>query len=136
MALIVIVDDDPTVRLIAREMLQREEHAIVEAADGDEALKLVASMHVDLVILDMLMPNKDGIETIIELSRTQPDVKIIAISSGGSLDKAGLLRTARLFGADETLGKPLRLDKLSKTVAEVLARPSGARLFAQVQAGA
>ncbi len=124
MAIILIVDDDPTVRLIAGELLRSEDHAIVEAEDGDEALKIVASMAVDLVVLDMLMPNKDGLETIVELRRRNPGIRILAISSGGRMEPGHLLRTAMVFGADECLQKPLRLDTFSQVVTRVLAQPS------------
>jgi CheY-like chemotaxis protein len=126
MAIILIVDDDPTVRLIAGELLRREDHAIVEAEDGEEALKIVASMAVDLVVLDMLMPNKDGLETIVELRRRTPGIRILAISSGGRMEPGHLLRTAMLFGADECLQKPLRLTSFSKAVDRLLAQTSTA----------
>jgi len=127
MAIILIVDDDPTVRLIAGELLRCEDHAIVEAEDGDEALKIVASMAVDLVVLDMLMPNKDGLETIVELRRRNPGIRILAISSGGRMEPGHLLRTAMMFGADDCLQKPLRLDTFSQVVTRVLAQPSRAK---------
>ena len=123
MAIILIVDDDPTVRLIASELLRGDDHAIVEAEDGDEALRIVGAMAVDLVVLDMLMPNKDGLETIIELRKRQPDIRILAISSGGSMDRSLLLRTAMVIGADESLHKPLRLETFADTVTRLLARP-------------
>ena len=123
MAIILIVDDDPTVRLIASELLRGDDHAIVEAEDGDEALRIVGAMAVDLVVLDMLMPNKDGLETIIELRKRQPDIRILAISSGGSMDRSLLLRTAMVIGADESLQKPLRLETFADTVTRLLARP-------------
>lgn len=126
MAIILIVDDDPTVRLIAGELLRSEDHAIVEAADGDEALKIVASMAVDLVVLDMLMPNKDGLETIVELRRHNPGIRILAISSGGRMEPGHLLRTAMMFGADECLQKPLRLTCFSQAVARLLTQTSQA----------
>lgn len=126
MAIILIVDDDPTVRLIAGELLRSEDHAIVEAEDGDEALKIVASMAVDLVVLDMLMPNKDGLETIVELRRRNPGIRILAISSGGRMEPGHLLRTAMLFGADECLQKPLRLEAFSQAVERLLAQPGQA----------
>lgn len=126
MATILIVDDDPTVRLIAGELLRSEDHAIVEAEDGDEALKIVASMAVDLVVLDMLMPNKDGLETIVELRRRNPGIRILAISSGGRMEPGHLLRTAMLFGADECLQKPLRLEAFSQAVERLLAQPGQA----------
>lgn len=127
MAIILVVDDDPTVRLIAGELLRGDDHAVIEAEDGDEALKIVSSIPVDLVVLDMLMPNKDGLETIIELRKHRPCIRILAISSGGRMEPGHLLRTAMVFGADECLEKPLRLetfasavDRLLKTAGEAL----------------
>lgn len=123
MPVILIVDDDPMLRLIATEMLQGKDYAIVEAEDGDEALRLIQSLPVDLVVLDMLMPNKDGLETIIELRKHQPQVRILAISSGGRMDGASLLRIAMAMGADDTLLKPIRVETFAPKVAELLARP-------------
>ena len=124
MACIIIVDDDPTVRAVATELLRHDDHAILEAADGDEALALIRAVPVDLVVLDMLMPNKDGIETIIELRRNHPHVRILAISSGGRMDGETLLQMAITFGADETMLKPLRLSTFALSVASLLARPA------------
>jgi CheY-like chemotaxis protein len=124
MASIIIVDDDPTVRLIATELLRDGDHAIVEAGDGDEALKLVCSMHVDLVVLDMLMPNKDGLETITEIRRLRASVRILAISSGGRTGADLLLKTAMAFGADATLAKPLRVDTFASSVDRLLSVPA------------
>ena len=123
MAVIVIVDDDPTIRLIAAELLRPDNHVVLEAEDGDEALKVVGSMAVDLVVLDMLMPNKDGLETIIELRRTQPGIRILAISSGGRVGADQLLRTAMMLGADETMVKPLRLESFASTISRLLSQP-------------
>jgi|TARA_R110002124_G_scaffold28813_5_gene101103 CheY-like chemotaxis protein len=124
MTIIVIVDDDPTIRLIAGEMLRHEDYAVVEASDGNEALSVVSILPVDLVILDMLMPNKDGLETIAELKAKHPGVRILAISSGGRMDSGMLLRTALAFGADDALPKPLHADSLTETVARLLAMPA------------
>lgn len=123
MAVIVIVDDDPTVRMIATELLRQDDHVVVEADDGDEALKVIGSMAVDLVVLDMLMPNKDGLETIVELRRSQPHIRILAISSGGRVGADQLLRTAMVLGADDTLVKPLRLETFARSVTRLLSQP-------------
>jgi CheY-like chemotaxis protein len=120
MAVIVVVDDDPTIQMIAAELLRQGDHAVVAAADGEEALRILAAMNVDLVVMDMLMPNKDGIETIIEARRLYPDLRILAISSGGRVGVGDLLRMARLFGADETYVKPLRLDTFAATIDRML----------------
>ena len=121
MAIIVIVDDDPTIRLIASEMLRYEDYAVVQASDGDEAMEVVSILPVDLVVLDMLMPNKDGLETITQLKATHPEVRILAISSGGQMGSGLLLRTALAFGADEALPKPLHADTFPRAVARILA---------------
>ncbi|HEY0600320.1 response regulator [Brevundimonas sp.] len=123
MAVIVVVDDDPTIQMIAAELLRQGDHAVVAAADGEEALRILAAMNVDLVVMDMLMPNKDGIETIIEARRLYPDLRILAISSGGRVGVGDLLRMARLFGADDTYVKPLRLDTFAATIDRMLLEP-------------
>lgn len=127
MAVIVVVDDDPTIQMIAAELLREGDHAVVSAADGNEALRVLAAMKVDLVVMDMLMPNKDGIETIIEARKLYPELHILAISSGGRIGVGELLRMARLFGADETYVKPLRLDTFRTTVERLLSTPRSAR---------
>ena len=120
MAVIVVVDDDPTIQMIAAELLRQGDHAVVAASDGDEALRILAAMKVDLVVMDMLMPNKDGLETIIEARGLYPDLRILAISSGGRVGVGDLLRMARLLGANETYVKPLRLDTFAATVDRML----------------
>jgi CheY-like chemotaxis protein len=135
MAVVVVVDDDPTIRMIAAELLREGEHEVVAAADGDEALTILAGMKVDLVVMDMLMPNKDGLETIIEARGLYPDLRILAISSGGRVGVGDLLRMARLFGADETYVKPLRMDTFGATVDRLLAeaRPTVDILVAEAR---
>ena len=125
MALILIVDDDPTVRAIATELLRADDHAIVEASDGAEALALLGRLPVDLVILDMLMPNVDGLETIQSLKGRNSKVKILAISSGGVLDPTSLLKIAMTFGADAALQKPLRVGPFREAVARMLQEETG-----------
>jgi CheY-like chemotaxis protein len=120
MALILIVDDDPTVRAIATELLRADNHAILEAADGAQALALMERLPVDLVILDMLMPNVDGLETIQALRKRNATAKILAISSGGVLDSASLLRIALTFGADAAMQKPLRISGFRGAVNRLL----------------
>ncbi|PZN99309.1 MAG: hypothetical protein DCF28_13185 [Alphaproteobacteria bacterium] len=122
MARILVVDDDPTIRAIAQELLLSSGHELFEAADGDEALRVAAAVPIDLIVLDMLMPNKDGIETIQAVKRDHPDTRILAISSGGRMDGATLLKLASAFGADETMLKPLRLATFAVIVDALLAR--------------
>lgn len=122
MSAILVVDDDPTVRMIAVELLTGAGHQVSEAEDGDEALKRVAAGAFDLVVLDMLMPNKDGLETIVELRRCRPQMRILAISSGGRMEAGQLLRMALVFGADETMAKPLRAEPFQEAVSRLLSQ--------------
>ena len=123
---ILIADDDATLRAIAVELLSGEGYRVLEAEDGHKALSLVEAERIDLIVLDMLMPNKDGLETIIELRRRRCGVRILAISSGGSMDVDSLLRPALAFGADRVMAKPLRITTFASTIAEMLSRPLAA----------
>jgi len=122
MANILIADDDPILRLTVGEFLGAVGHTVLEAADGREALDLIAAAAVDLLIVDMLMPNVDGLETIMELRKAGSKIPIVAISSGGRMDRSILLRPAVLFGADVTLSKPLLRDTLVSTVEAALTK--------------
>jgi len=121
MARILIVDDDPICRAIAGEALSAAGHDCQEAEDGDVALERLQSESVELVLTDLLMPNKEGIETIMEIRKHWPMVKIVAMSGGsGHAEPDQLLRMAASLGADATLIKPVRAGPLVETVERVL----------------
>lgn len=123
---VLVVDDDPIQRALVCEMLQPS-YDCEEAKDGDDALKRLATRPADLVIVDMLMPEKDGIETIGAIRARWPTTRIIAISGGGaSLPSRYLLDTAKAVGADAVMDKPLSRLALPVLVAEVLADERGA----------
>ena len=120
MATILIADDDPIVREVAGEMLRSTGHAAVMAEDGLQVLDLLKALPIDLLVTDMLMPNMDGIEVIMEARRVHPSLKILAVSGGGTVGADHLLRTARLLGADATQQKPLRLETFIETIDDLL----------------
>lgn len=122
MATILIADDDPIVRATVSEFLTGAGHTLLQARDGVEALEEIDRADIDLLIIDMLMPNKDGLETILELRKADRAMPILAISSGGRMDVQSLLRPAVAFGATEVLAKPLRESELVAVV-EGLLRP-------------
>lgn len=123
---VLVVDDDPIQRAIVCEVLSPA-YDCEEAVHGDAALKRLAKGAVDLVIVDMLMPEKDGIETIAAIRTRWPTIRIIAISGGGaSLPSRYLLDTAKAVGADAVMDKPLSRTALPGLVAEVLAEGRGA----------
>jgi two-component system, chemotaxis family, chemotaxis protein CheY len=121
MARILVIDDDPSLRRSMRKVLERSGHEVIEAEDGDKGMRLVREVHPDLVVTDLLMPEKEGIETIQELRAEFPEIPIVAVSGAGSVEEGGPLLDAQLFGADATLSKPFEVEELVQTVTRVLA---------------
>ena len=126
MAHVLVIDDDADVRCIIRRAVQSDGHTVTEAGDGAEGLRRFTEGAVDLVITDILMPEREGIETIIELRRQQADLPILAISGGSALtERDGLLVSADLLGATRVLPKPFALDQLRALVHGLLGRAAG-----------
>ncbi len=103
-----------------RKMLERAGYEITEAADGKEGMRLFREAPADLVITDILMPEQDGVETVIKLKREFADVSIIAISGGGQIDSAEYLKVAEGFGVTHTFSKPLDRQQLLQAIQELL----------------
>jgi len=120
MSKILIVDDDQQIRDMLRITLEREDYEVVEAGDGFEAVAAYKTHVVDLVITDIVMPDKEGIELIMELKAMDPKISIIAISGGGRINPEDYLKWARRFGVDHTFSKPVDRQKLLAAVAELL----------------
>jgi CheY-like chemotaxis protein len=121
MARILIIDDDDRVRWIVHEILERAGHEIIEASNGVEGIKMYRAKPTDLVITDIIMPEKEGMEIISELRAEFPGVKIIAVSGGGEHGEADYLEIAGKLGAQRVLSKPFVFEDLLKAVTEVLA---------------
>lgn len=121
MAQVLVVDDDESLRRFIRQVLEREGHAVDEAENGARAIERIAQGRVDLVITDLIMPEKEGIETIMEVRQRNPEVRIIAMSGGGRLGPDSYLDTAQRLGADRSLAKPFQRHMLVNLVSEVLA---------------
>jgi DNA-binding NtrC family response regulator len=124
MARILIIDDEPNMRSMLRRMLHRAGHQVSEAGNGAEGIDSYERDPPDLVITDILMPKKEGIETIIALHRADPDLPIIAISGGGRSGGRDFLSSAEKLGACHTLPKPFRGDRLLSAVSECLSANS------------
>jgi DNA-binding NarL/FixJ family response regulator len=114
---VLLVDDEALVRHALEPGLRLNGYEVLHASDGDEALDVLSSEPVDVVITDLAMPRREGIETIIEIRRRFPHVKIIALSGvfGGFY-----LGMARQLGAAAALSKPVHTELLRRTVDEVL----------------
>ena len=123
MALVLIIDDEDAVRFTLRKFIEAEGHVVVEAVNGDDGLKQFETNDVDLVITDIIMPDKEGIETIVEIKRDHPDVKIIAISGGGRMGSTDFLEVAKKLGADEILPKPFTRSDVLEKLTRYLASP-------------
>ncbi len=121
MARILVIDDDSPVRMIIRRMLEAEGHEVVEAVDGESGVKTFRQNPTDLIITDIVMPKKEGLEIIRELRQEFPDVKIIAISGGGKVQGRHYLELAKKLGAAYTFEKPFTWKQLTNTVNELLA---------------
>lgn len=123
MARILIIDDESQVRDVLRQALERAGHDVVEAKDGREGLRAFRVTPADLILTDILMPEKEGLETIIELRREIPGIKIIAMS-GGRGGKLNFLDVAKQLGAQRVLQKPFGVHEVLKMVTELLEAPS------------
>src|SRR5437764_188796 len=122
---ILIIDDDTVTRALCRHFLEEAGHQVIDTESGDEALELLKKEPFDLVITDLMMPAKDGLQTILEIQRLPQKFKIIAMSSGGPTRSTRLLKVAKGYGALETLLKPLTPDEFLNAVAKALQSGSG-----------
>lgn len=122
MALILVIDDEEGMRALLRNFLEREGHKVLEAPDGMAGIRLYQENRPDLVITDIFMPEKEGTQTILELRKNNPNVKIIAISGGELAARIDVLGTAKIFGALRVLAKPFRLEDMRQAVKELLAQ--------------
>jgi CheY-like chemotaxis protein len=117
---ILVIDDEDLIRELVKEMLEAEGYVVSTAANGKEGVRLYRMELSDLVITDIFMPEMEGLETIRELQRVSPTVKIIAISGGGEKGMLSFLSYAKRFGALRTLEKPFSRQELITTVAELV----------------
>lgn len=117
---VLVIDDDWQMREMMHQALARAGYDVAEAPNGKVGMNIHRENPVDLVITDLIMPEKEGIETIRELRRDYPGLKIIAISGGGRAGADGYLSVAKTIGADYTLSKPFDLKKILDAVEELL----------------
>ena len=117
---IVLIDDDHEFRNMLQEGLEQAGFVIFPASDGLEGLECIQKNKPDLVITDIIMPEKEGVETILEIKNKYPDLKYIAMSGGGRSKSEGYLIVAKSLGAVETFSKPFRLAELIRVINEVI----------------
>lgn len=120
MKTILIIDDDDALRQILRLSLVQLGYAVHQASNGKIGLRMYGEQRIDLVITDLLMPEKDGFEIIMDLRKIDPTVKIIVMSGGARLRSEEILPIAKQLGAALTLNKPFSFDELRVAVSYIL----------------
>jgi DNA-binding NtrC family response regulator len=117
---ILVIDDDHHILLMLKKMLEKAGYEVDLASNGVDGLELFQKMEADLVITDIIMPEKEGLETIREMKRVRSDLKIIAMSGGGKISADNYLETARIFGASLVLEKPFSQKTMVDAVIDLL----------------
>ena len=118
---ILVVDDSEEFRHMLRNVLEGAGYGVQDAPNGKAALQLYRQQPSDLIITDLVMPEKEGLETIVEFRRIRGAVKIIAISGGDRIGASNNLAMAQKLGADRTLAKPFTPPQILDAVAQLLA---------------
>lgn len=121
-ASILVIDDDAIVRRTLQEILESEGHRVSCAENGRHGLVAFGRQRPDLVITDIIMPDQEGIETIVHLRKIWPKGPIIAISGGGRIGNVDFLQMAERIGADAILAKPFEPEELLALVARCLGK--------------
>lgn len=117
---VLVVDDDPLITMLLRSVFERAGYQVREASNGKDAMRLYRKSPTDLVIMDLVMPEKEGIETIIELRQDFPDARIFAITGGLKGHADVLLNAAEDLGAIRKFKKPLNADEILQAAQEVI----------------
>jgi DNA-binding response OmpR family regulator len=118
---VLVIDDDPVFCNVVEGILHHDGYAVTTAGDAQTGISRFGELNPDLVIVDILLPGKEGIATILELRDANPDARILAITGGGSFAAGEVLRIAELLGADNSLKKPFEPAALLASVRRCLA---------------
>ena len=125
MASILLIDDNESLRAMMAHALTLAGHKVITAGDGKAAMRAFAQHAVDLVITDLVMPDQDGVETLMLLRKSHPKLPVIAISGDSPTHAALYLSVARKLGAVATLQKPFAVGALLAAAETALAQPGG-----------
>jgi DNA-binding response OmpR family regulator len=117
---VLVIDDEKLLRDLLREVFQAAGYDYAEAANGIDGVRLFNEAPSDIIVTDILMPDKDGLEVIMELRKRHSELKILAISGGDRTGNRQYLRIAKELGAVRILAKPFRPQELLAVVEEVL----------------
>jgi DNA-binding response OmpR family regulator len=117
---ILIIDDDIQFNRMLKQTLEKQGYEVTTAQNGREGIQYYQKNPMDLVVTDLIMPEKEGVETIMELKRNYPDVKIVAMSGGGRIKSEDLLRIVEGIGVDATFSKPFEREDFLNTIKNLL----------------
>jgi DNA-binding response OmpR family regulator len=119
MTRILLITADTQLCATLREVLERAHYRVVEAQNSREGLARAQEAATDIIIVDMLLPEHEGLETIITLRRVDPQVKILALAGGGQTGRRDVLHFTALLGVQRTLQHPVRLQELLEAVRDL-----------------
>jgi|SRR5688572_11206645 len=120
MARVIVIDDQEPIRRIVHRALEQAGHQVFEASDGEAGVRLLAQHAAEVVISDIFMPGQDGIQTLRQIRKDFPHVKVIVMSGGDSTGMLDLRRDAELLGAVKSLPKPFTAREIVDAVSSVL----------------
>jgi DNA-binding NtrC family response regulator len=124
MARVLLIEDDYFLRALLKSNLEEWGHFVVDAPNAKYASQLHFEHHFDMIVTDLIMPEKDGFELLLDFRRLDPRVRIIAMSAGGQISAPNYLEMARQLGAVGTLTKPITEFALETVVNQALAYPN------------
>lgn len=118
---IVVIDDDILGNQMVCRVLKNAGYEVSSAFNGAQGLKIFKKERPDLLITDLYMPEKDGLETIMELRQMDKEIRILAISGGSlNINVIDMLESAEVFGADAIMAKPIQIESFLNKVKELL----------------
>jgi DNA-binding response OmpR family regulator len=117
---VLVIDDDDALREVISDSLESQGYEVTQAINGRKGVDFLDGTPVDLVITDIIMPEQEGVETILEIRKRFPDLKIIAMSGGTRFGTMDYLEVAEKLGAADTLVKPFRQHQLLSVVRSAL----------------
>jgi DNA-binding response OmpR family regulator len=128
MARLLLVEDDAAVRKTLCKILERSGHTVMEAGDADETMRIVAEHEIDIALIDIILPGKDGFDLILEIRKRRPSTKIIAMSGGSEVvGPTKYLKITEQLGVQGVLAKPFELEQLLALIERCIAEPKPKR---------
>lgn len=121
--LVLIIEDDTVLLSAMTEWLKAAGYRVMAASDGARGLVLFRQMPADIVVTDIIMPEREGIETLMEVKAIAPETRVLAISGGGRVHASDVLTLARSLGADAILAKPFRRESVLEMVERLATTP-------------